>query len=182
MIKFRKITQKIFSILTIRWMLIFITLIGTPIAVYFTIDHYRRTKKEAIFEKNYKEEKTKKDKLLDSLSKVKIWEQKDLTGEIGLKEISLKTKYINGELRYSFLAYFVGKSKLPSKPFWSDKIKIGFYDEDQFKIYEIDIYLNDMSGIVSTTGTRIGISHEGKREMDIEEYLRSKDYTIGWWF
>lgn len=177
----KNLFNKINTFLTIRRLLIIIIVIATPLALYFIVDHFKKNKEH---EKNElirlkKEEAAKL--ILDSISKVKYWRILDYSEDIGLKTITLKTKYIDGMIYYSLACEITETNKLPHSPSFLDNMTIHFYDGDNFDIYKIKIPLPDFT-YQTENGVRVGLVMDSKVQISKEKYLEFQDWTLSWQF
>ncbi len=173
-----KFLKKIYALITLKKLLLLLIILILPFAIYFTFDHYKKNKLHEKNEKNRLIREAEEKIILDSISQVKIWSQFDID-QIGLKEISLRTKYINGHMYYSFNGTFNGIRRLPSNPSYQDKLKIIFLDEDNFEIKEISVPLSTLTYLY-TDGKETGINVDDKLQIPKNEYLKFNDWTLGW--
>lgn len=144
--------------------------------------------------KKYELEKIKADKikediiLSDSLSRVKIYQTKEIP-QIGLSNLVLKSKYINGKMKYSLIADFIIdplgiiSQKFPtSSRNYNDYIEIKFVDNDNFNIVSATTLLRNIANITNEKNEKVGISLDGEVEINKATYMKIRDWDIEWVF
>ncbi len=180
---FKQFVKKATTIKSIL-LIIFLTLL--PFVYFYSKSEYTKLKND-----NDKIIQAAIDKkILDSISKVKTFniENKD---NIGLHNISLKSKFENGKVLYMFSADLVDEHGIefkattpyPNFPNYNDRLIFRFIDKDGFVIFSEDIYLNTITDIVNEKGERIALNCNGifsgiKKDI----YLKINKVDFNWAF
>lgn len=180
---FKQFFKKVTTIKSIL-LIIFLTLL--PFVYFYSKSEYTKIKNE-----NDKKNQAAIDKkILDSISKVKTFniENKD---NIGLHNISLKSKFENGKVLYIFSADLVDEygiefkatSPYPNFPDYNDRLIFRFIDKDGFEIFNEDIYLNTITKIVNDKGKRVALNCNGIFSgINKDIYLKINEVNFSWAF
>ena len=176
----KKIFDFFKKILTIKFLLSITAFALIVISVSITLQSIKKNKIEnlALLEKS------KEKKILDSISKPKIWDIDTAyyKKELNFKSIKFKTKFKDGNVYYKFKVYFI---ELDDNIFTNNSsnkyFRISFIDKDGFTIDYHIFNFSEMS-LINENNKRIGANWEGDFEMDKNVYYNISNVKIGWRF
>lgn len=117
---------------------------------------------------------------LERLATLVEWDTLDLSPVLGVKKASLRTKYIDGKMYYSFgISNDVG-SRIPQKPNYSDRFFINLTDLDGFTMNSITVSISAMTRNFDKDGLFIYRTFEGQQQMSDSMYERFSNWTVSW--
>ncbi len=146
-----------------------VLIVGIGVGYYFLSEHIKYIKQEE-----------DKKVLIESLSEVKKWKDFEVK-IIGVSSCYFTTKWINGEMLYKFSVKTIS-DRVHISRYLSNGFFVEFMDKDGFKIYKFEIPLNSMSAVVDNQGMAVAYSVDNKISIGSDEYLKFKDWTLGWNF
>jgi len=171
--------EKIKKNITIKLLLFFTALALIVISVNYTFQSFQKRE----IEKNVALEKIKDEKIIDSISKSKIWYiDSTLKKELNIKQFIFTTKYNEGEIYFKFRVLF---NELSDKRFITNNVNdyfiISFRDKDDFSIYTHNLIFSDMA-LISDNNKIIGAEWESNFEMSKILYYSFSKVRLGWNF
>ena len=176
----KKIFDFLKKILTIKFLLFITAFSLIVISVSITLQSIKKNKIEnlALLEKS------KEKKILDSISKPKIWDIDTAyyRKQLNFKSIELKTKFKDGNVYYDFNVDFI---ELNDNRFTTNRsnkyFKIYFIDKDNFTIDYHIFNFSEMSFFIENNDF-IGADWIGNFEMDKNVYYNISTVKIAWRF
>lgn len=170
----KKFIENLKKIFTIKYLLLITTIALFVISVNFTLKTIKNNK----IEKLTTSEKVKERKIIDSISKLKIWDTLEYSN-VGIDTILLKTKYLNGKLYYKLNLILSAKN---SKNYHFvnklNEFRISFNDIDDFNVYTIILNIFNKIRIIDDNNNMVGIDFEGYEEIEKDTYLKLRSYSI----
>jgi hypothetical protein len=172
-----KLIDTIKKIFTIKILLLITTIALFVISVNFTMQTIKNNKIEDLKELK----KVNEAYILDSISKPKQWalDTNHLKNELKISNISLRTKYKDGMVLYSFDVSFNEKNDKRFIFSKENRFDLEFYDKDKFKIFVHRIDFSEMT-IHSSNGMGVGGIWEGSFELNSDIYYSASSVVISW--
>jgi hypothetical protein len=175
-----KLIDTIKKVFTIKFLLLITAIALFVISVNFTFQSIKKNKIENLAQL----EKNKEKKILDSISKPKIWDIDTAyyKKELNFKSIELKTKFKDGNVYYDFNVDFIELNDNRFTNNISNKyFRIYFIDKDNFTIDYHIFNFSEMSFFMENNEF-IGANWLGNFEMDKNVYYNISTVKIAWKF
>jgi hypothetical protein len=169
--------------LTVKNLLILMIVIILPFVFIASYNFIQKLSKEKDIELARKMEK----QILDSISKVKIYDTLKYVG--GLNNCVLTTKFFENQMKFTFDADIVdpinvipGPVQFPSFPSNSASITLNFYDKDNFLLFDEELFLNlDFTYKANYRGNKMGVVLNSYiADVSKEAYLRIHHWDFSW--
>lgn len=162
----KEMFSKILKFITVKFLLLIlsIVLIGFSINYsFYTIRKFNDEKKEKF--------------LLDSISKLKIWDTSYGVKGSGIDTVFLKTKYLDGRIYYR-LWIDINKENGIKEFENTDKYLLNFADKDNFNLFNITLPTTDAIKVLDSFDTFSAFRFEGNKPINKKIYTQLKKYDI----